>query len=80
VEICTRIYRSRKPKESPVFRLVSQHIEAFLRVYPEPFAKEHGPLRPVVERVLRGFIACGDPAHGFARAWCSACRTSYLIP
>jgi hypothetical protein len=80
VEICTRIYRPRKPKESPLFRLVSQHIEAFLRVYPERFAKEHGPLRPVVERVLRGFIECGDVARGFARAWCSTCRTSYLIP
>src|SRR5207244_4489917 len=28
----------------------------FLRVYPERFAKQHGPLRPVVERVLRGFL------------------------
>ena len=80
MEICTRIYRPRKPKESPLFRLVSEHIEEFLHVYPERFAKEHGPLRPVVERVLRGFIECGDVARGFARAWCSSCRTSYLIP
>jgi len=80
VEICTRIYRPRKPKKSPFFRLVSEHIEEFLRVYPERFAKEHGPLRPVVERVRRGFIECGDVARGFARAWCSTCRTSYLIP
>jgi len=63
-----------------LFRLVEQHLEEFLRVYPERFAKQHGPLRPVVERVLRGFIKCGDVSHGFARAWCETCRLSYLIP
>jgi hypothetical protein len=74
------VYRPRRPRESPLFRLVEQHIEEFLRVYPERFAKQHGPLRPVVERVLRGFIKCGDVAHGFARAWCETCRLRYLIP
>jgi hypothetical protein len=60
--------------------LVSQHIEEFLRVYDERFSKKHGPLRPVVERVLREFLTCGLPEHGFARAWCGTCRMSYLIP
>ncbi len=49
-------------------------------MYPERFAKQHGPLRPVVERVLRGGVKCGDVAQGFARAWCETCRLSYLIP
>ena len=49
-------------------------------MYPERFAKQHGPLRPVVERVLRAFLECGDVSHGFARAWCETCRLSYLIP
>jgi len=40
----------------------------------------HGPLRPVVERVLRSFLTCGLAEHGFARAWCQACRLSYLVP
>ena len=80
MEICTRVYRPRRPRESPLFRLVEQHIEEFLRAYPERFAKQHGPLRPVVERVLRAFLECGDVAHGFARAWCETCRLSYLIP
>jgi len=64
VEICARVYRPRRPRESPLFRLVSQHIDRFLRVYPERFAKRHGPLRPVVERVLREFLTCGLPEHG----------------
>jgi len=74
------VYRPRRARESPLFRLVEQHLEEFLRVYPERFAKQHGPLRPVVERVLRGFLMCGLVEHGFARLWCGTCRTSVLCP
>jgi hypothetical protein len=74
------VYRPRRSRESPLFRLVEQHREEFLRVYPERFAKQHGPLRPVVERVLRGFLTCGLVEHGFARLWCGTCRTSVLCP
>jgi hypothetical protein len=49
-------------------------------VWPEHFAKAHGPLRPVVERVLRGFMRCGLVEHGCARLWCGTCRTSVLCP
>ncbi|HEY2944242.1 MAG TPA: hypothetical protein VGN09_17540, partial [Vicinamibacteria bacterium] len=80
MEICARVYRPRRPRESPLFRLVEQHLEEFLRVYPERFAKTHGPLRPIVERVLRGFVRCGLIEHGFARLWCGRCRTSVLCP
>jgi hypothetical protein len=80
VEITCRVYRPRRARESPLFRLVEQHLEEFLRVYEGRFTKGHGPLRPVVERVLRAFLTCGLVERGFARAWCSTCRTSYLIP
>ena len=80
MEICARVYRPRRARESPLFRLVEQHLEEFLRVYPERFAKAHGPLRPVVERVLRAFMRCGLVEHGFARLWCGTCRTSVLCP
>jgi len=80
VEICARVYRPRRARESPLFRLVEQHLEEFLRVYPARFAKAHGPLRSVVERVLRGFLTCGLVEHGFARLWCGTCRTSVLCP
>ncbi|HYR45866.1 MAG TPA: transposase [Thermoanaerobaculia bacterium] len=80
MEICARVYRPRRARESPLFRLVEQHLEEFLRVYPERFAKQHGPLRPVVERVRRGFLTCGLVEHGFARLWCGTCRTSVLCP
>jgi Transposase zinc-binding domain len=80
VEISCRVYKPRRARESPLFRLVEQHLEELLRVWPTRFAQQHGPLRPVVERVLRGFMRCGLVEHGFARLWCGTCRTSVLCP
>ena len=80
MEISCRIYKPRRARESPLFRLVEQHLEELLCVWPERFARQHGPLRPVVERVLRGFMRCGLVEHGFARLWCPTCRTSVLCP
>jgi hypothetical protein len=46
---------------------------------PGRFARTHGPLRPVGERVLQEFLKCGLVEHGFARLWCSQCRRSMLV-
>jgi hypothetical protein len=79
VEITCRVYKPRRPRESPLFRLVEQHLEELLRVWPTRFVRQHGSLRPVVERVLREFLKCGLLEHGFARLWCSECRRSVLV-
>jgi hypothetical protein len=79
VEITCRVYRPRKPRESPLYRLVEGHLEELLRLWPSRFVRRHGPLRPVVERVLREFLRCGLLEHGFARLWCSECRRSVLV-
>jgi len=79
VEITCRVYRPRKPRESPLFQLVERHPEELLRLWPSRFARPHGPLRPVVERVLREFLRCGLLEHGFARLWCAECRRSVLV-
>jgi len=79
VEITCRIYKPRRPRESPLYRLVEQHLEELLRSWPARFVRQHGPLRPVVERVLREFLKCGLLEHGFARLWCSQCRKSVLV-
>ena len=79
LEISCRVSRPRKPRESPLFQLVCRHLEELLRVWPSRFARQHGPLRAVVERVLREFLRCGLLEHGFARLWCSECRRSVLV-
>jgi hypothetical protein len=58
---------------------VEQHLDELLQVWPTRFVRQHGPLRPVVERVLREFLKCGLLGHGFARLWCSECRSSVLV-
>jgi hypothetical protein len=79
VEISWGVYKPRRPRESPLYRLVEQHLEELLRIWPTRFLRQHGPLRPVVERVLREFLKCGLLEHGFARLWCSQCRRSVLV-
>ena len=79
MEISCRVYKPRRPRESPLYRLVAQHLEELLRVWPVRFLRQHGPLRPVVERVLREFLKCGLLEHGFARLWCGECRRSVLV-
>jgi Transposase zinc-binding domain len=54
-------------------------IDELLRVWPQRFARQRGPLRAVVERVLREFLRCGLLEHGFARVWCGECRRSVLV-
>jgi Transposase zinc-binding domain/Putative transposase len=79
VEISCRVYKPRRPRESPLYRLVEQHLEELLQSWPARFVRQHGPLRPVVERVLREFLKCGLLEHGFARLWCGECRRSVLV-
>jgi hypothetical protein len=89
VEITCRVYRPRKPRESPLYQLacprsssqsrVERHLEELLRVWPARFIRHRGALRPVVERVLREFLECGLLQHGFARLWCGECRRSVLV-
>jgi hypothetical protein len=55
--------RVASPRESPLYRLVEQRLEELLRVWPARFLRQHGPLRPVVERVLREFLKCGLVEH-----------------
>jgi hypothetical protein len=56
VEISGRIYKPRRVRGSPLYRLVEQHLDEPLRVWPTRFVRQHGPLRPAVERVLRELL------------------------
>jgi hypothetical protein len=65
------VIRASRASVSNSYRLVEQHLEELLRVWPVRFLRQHGTLRPVVERVLREFLKCGLLEHGFARLWSS---------
>jgi hypothetical protein len=73
------VYKPRRPQASPLFRLVSDHLQRLQTVYDERFACEYGPWRPVVAQVADKFLACGVLEHGFARIRCEACTHEYLL-
>jgi len=69
----------RRPRASPLFRLVSDHLHRLQAVYDERFAREYGRWRPVVGDVAHKFLACGVLDPGFARIRCDACTHEYLL-
>lgn len=73
------VYKPRRPQASPLFRLVSDHLQRLQTVYDDRFAREYGPWRPVVTQVADKFLACGVLDHGFARIRCDACMHEYLV-
>lgn len=50
-------YKPRRPQASPLFRLVSDHMHRLQTVYDGRYAREYGPLRPVVTQVADKFLA-----------------------
>ena len=61
------VYKPRRPQASPLFRLVSDHVQRLQTVYDDRFAREYGPWRHVVAQVTDKFLACGILEHGFNR-------------
>lgn len=76
----SRIYRPRRARENPLFRILSDHYASFVEDYSDRYARTWGPFRRVVDRTVRGFLRCGLPEHGFARVRCPGCREEYLLP
>ena len=73
------LYRPRRPRETPLYKLVSEHFDEFERVYPERYQSEFGFWRPVIRESVEEYLKCGVPEHGFAKARCASCGHSILI-
>ena len=71
-------YRPRDPGRSVLYRVVDEHLDAFLDA-----AAHHADgarLPKFVEQVFRDFLTCGVLAHGFARLRCGDCASERLVP
>jgi hypothetical protein len=73
-------YRPRKAFKSPLWRIVTDHLETFLSSYESRFEASHGPLRPEAEKALRAFARCGDPHDGVTLFRCHECRIALAVP
>ena len=73
------VYRSRKPKASPLWQCLSRNFDTFLRDYEASYQSRYGFLRPVIPEVVNKFLDCGDLERGFARVRCDHCKHEYLL-
>ena len=73
------VYRSRKPKASPLWQCLSRHFDTFLAQYEGRYQSRYGFLRLIIPEVVRKFLDCGDLERGFARVRCDHCKHEYLL-
>jgi hypothetical protein len=66
-------YRPRDAEHSVLYRVVDEHLDAFLEMTRRQ--AEGVPLPFFVEQEFRDFLTCGVLAHGFARLRCTECRS-----
>ncbi|MDA1278415.1 MAG: transposase [Verrucomicrobia bacterium] len=74
------VYRSRRPRQSPLYRLIERYWPEFKRTYRQRYQKRYGPWRPIIDEVIRKFLTCGDLHFGFARVRCKECHHEMLAP
>lgn len=72
------VYRQRRPAATLLHRTVREHLETYLATtgHDEGLAS-NVPCH--VQNAFREYLSCGILAHGFARAYCSACGHDFLI-
>jgi ribosomal protein S27E len=72
------VYQPRRPKESPLYRLIEDQFEALVQVHEEEFEGRTPRLRWAARRAVERYLDCGVLESGFARVRCESCRAEYL--
>jgi hypothetical protein len=83
-----RSLRYRRFHETPLFQTFYNHSFDKLRTGSEDFQEEYsriyesqfGFYRPIWDRTVGRFLACGDPREGLARFDCERCQDSLYVP
>jgi hypothetical protein len=71
----SRRYERRRPEKTPPHKIVSENLECWLACRD----RAERPVPAFVEEELRGYIECGIPCFGFARALCTGCRQGFVV-
>ncbi|HVS63877.1 MAG TPA: transposase zinc-binding domain-containing protein [Thermoanaerobaculia bacterium] len=77
--LCPAVYQPRRPKSSPLYRLVGDCYDEVKGTWEERFEATYGRWRSFVDDVVFAFTDCGDLNQGFARVYCDACCNEYLL-
>ena len=73
------VYESRNPRASSLYALVEDYYEELERIYDDRYQQRYGRWRPVIGKVLRKYLECGDLHRGFARLGCDGCRYHAIL-
>src|SRR3989442_2804249 len=76
--LCRRYARPRDAEPAVLYRVIDEHLEAFLETARRN--ADGSPLPEFVEQEFRDFLTCGLLAHGFARLRCTDCAFERLVP
>lgn len=66
------IYRSRRPEKTVLFRVIKKHYRTWKNNLKRLLPR-------YVEKTFEKYLKCGNPAKGFAWAYCNCCHTDFLI-
>jgi ribosomal protein S27E len=73
------VYKPRKPKQTLLWQILADYFDQFEQSYEVCYTKAYGFFRPVISRVVRKYLDCGDLHQGFARVRCPDCHHEYLL-
>ena len=73
-------YCKREAHLSPLWRILVDHRENFLRQYERRYSNTHGPLPRGTEEALEKLLRCGDPNYGLALLHCADCKIHFAVP
>jgi len=71
------IYKPRKPTNTPLYKIIQEHLETYLEKVAQENDFEGVP--HYVEKEFHKYLECGILANGFARAYCDNCHKDFLI-
>ncbi|MFI5343627.1 MAG: transposase zinc-binding domain-containing protein [Chlamydiales bacterium] len=66
------IYRPRRPEKTVLFGLIKKHYRTWKNNLKHPLSR-------YVEKTFEKYLGCGNPAKGFAWAYCNCCHTDFMI-
>ena len=68
------LYRQREFHQSPLWRILVDHGEEFLKTYDSRYEDSHGPLPKESDKVIYRLVRCGDPHYGLSLLHCPDCK------
>ena len=74
------LYRQREFHQSPLWRLLVDHGEDFLKVYDSRYGESHGPLPLQSAKIMEKLLRCGDPSYGLTLLHCPDCEVHMAVP